>query len=344
MLIQRKRIPIKEILIQGFLPSFLKKSIYRIKGYKIGKGVKIGIGSIIIGKDVRLNNFSQIGHFTIIIADSIEIGRYTSIGSFTYISCVVFNIGEDSKIREQVYIGGTLNPDSELIIGNRSSVGQSCYLNPSRSIRIGDDTAIGGRSFIFTHGSWQSILDGYSVKYEPVTIEDNVYIAWNVFILPGINIGKNSTVAASSTVTINVPPHSLAAGSPLKIALSGKEKWPRSISYNTKVKIIKDINDHFIEYLIFNNIDCSLERIAEMDKLLIRNKNGIVCYYTTIENDVCFLANNTYLFLQNTETIIQTEPNIVILNIERGTRQGSNKLGEEYIKYLSRYGIRFERV
>ncbi len=52
MLIKKKRLPVFEIITIGILPSFLKKLFYRIKGYKIGRNVNIGIGSVIIGRKV----------------------------------------------------------------------------------------------------------------------------------------------------------------------------------------------------------------------------------------------------------------------------------------------------
>ena len=61
MLIKRKKIPVKEIILIGFLPSFLKKIIYKLKGYKIGKNVSFGIGSVIIGKDVTIGDNSSFG-------------------------------------------------------------------------------------------------------------------------------------------------------------------------------------------------------------------------------------------------------------------------------------------
>jgi len=36
MLIKYTKIPIKQIILIGFLPSFIKKTYYRFKGYKIG--------------------------------------------------------------------------------------------------------------------------------------------------------------------------------------------------------------------------------------------------------------------------------------------------------------------
>jgi hypothetical protein len=55
MLIKKSRIPIKQLILYGFLPSFLKKLIYRLKGYKIGKNVSLSLGSVIIGKEAPKN-------------------------------------------------------------------------------------------------------------------------------------------------------------------------------------------------------------------------------------------------------------------------------------------------
>jgi acetyltransferase-like isoleucine patch superfamily enzyme len=344
MLIERKRIPLKEIILIGFLPGFIKKIIYSLKGNIVSKKAKLRFGSVIIGKRINIKEYSEVGFFAVIIADSIEIGRNSKIGALTYINCQRFSIGDDSKIREQVSVGGTLNPDSELIVGDRCSIGQSCYINPSRRIEIGDDTAVGGGSFIFTHGSWQSVLDGYPVKYEPVIIGRNVYIAWRVFILPGITIGDNSTIAADSTVTISIPPNSLASGSPIKIALKGVEKWPRTLTFKTKIKIIEDIHDKFYEYLNFYGFTCALNRTEEFDRLNLLYRKQSLVFFKTNSSEINFTKNCTYLFLGNTLSTTGLHNSIMILDYENRTRLGSNDLGEEYVRYLSRYGIRFKRV
>ena len=41
------RIPIRKIMTVGVLPSFLKKLVYRLRGYRIGKGVSFGPGSVL---------------------------------------------------------------------------------------------------------------------------------------------------------------------------------------------------------------------------------------------------------------------------------------------------------
>ena len=170
MLIKKVKIPINQMVAIGFLPSVLKKCVYRLKGYKIGKNVSIGIGSVIIGKDVKIGNHSKIGFGTVVRARNINIGRFVTIGSMTMIDTEKIDIGDDTRINEQVIIGGLKNPDSYIQIGKRVIIMEMSFLNPTKPIIIGDDTGIGGHCLLFTHSSWLSQLEGYPVTFEPITL------------------------------------------------------------------------------------------------------------------------------------------------------------------------------
>ena len=51
----------------------------------------------------------------------------------------------------------------------------------------------------------------------PILIEENVWIGEKASIMPGVNIGRGSVVAANAVVTKDVPPNTLVAGVPAKI-------------------------------------------------------------------------------------------------------------------------------
>lgn len=53
--------------------------------------------------------------------------------------------------------------------------------------------------------------------YEPVIIENGVWVGCNAVILPGVQIGEYSIIAAGSVVLCDVPPHVLVAGIPAKV-------------------------------------------------------------------------------------------------------------------------------
>ena len=73
MIIKKTKIPFKAVASTGILPSFFKKLLYRARGYKIGKNVSIGLGSIIIGKNVVIEDGVKIGLASIIRANDITI-------------------------------------------------------------------------------------------------------------------------------------------------------------------------------------------------------------------------------------------------------------------------------
>lgn len=72
---------------------------------------------------------------------------------------------------------------------------------------------------IYTAGHETSVLS--RIKFvefgHPVYIEDDCWIGGNVVILPGVRIGKGSTIAAGAVVTKDIPPYSVAMGAPAKV-------------------------------------------------------------------------------------------------------------------------------
>ncbi len=85
MLIKRKRIPILRIITEGLWPSFIKKFYYRLRGAHIGKAVHISLGSVFIGNNIEIGDYTSIGFASIIRGREIRIGRNVEIGSMVFI-------------------------------------------------------------------------------------------------------------------------------------------------------------------------------------------------------------------------------------------------------------------
>ena len=83
MLIVKRRFPVRQILLYGWLPSALKKLVYRLKGYRIGRGVSLAFGSVVIGRDVTIGDGTQIGFLTFVRGNRIRLGEHVHIGSAT---------------------------------------------------------------------------------------------------------------------------------------------------------------------------------------------------------------------------------------------------------------------
>jgi serine acetyltransferase len=171
-MIRKKRLPIGHLALYGWLPSPLKVWAYRVfRGYRIGKGVKLAFGAVVVGENVELADHVEIGLLAMVMGRTITIGRHSSVGTMSYVACERIQIGEDARIREQVFVGGPQLPESSFTLGNRTIILQLASINPTKPVTIGDDTGIGGHCLIFTHGAWLNALDGYPVTYEHYVVE-----------------------------------------------------------------------------------------------------------------------------------------------------------------------------
>ena len=357
MLIKQARIPIKDILIFGLLPGFLKKFIYRLKGYRIGSKVSIGFGSVICGKEVSVGEYTTIGFFTIIRGQSIKIGSHVSIGATTFLDTPFLEIGDDCKINEQVFVGGLQFPDSRFVLGKNCQVMQNSFINPAKSIIVGDDVGIGGESLIFGHTSWLSQFEGYTVDFAPIEIGNSVSISWRVFILPGTKIGDGSVIGANSLVHRTIPPKSLAVGFPIRV-VSKSPDFPQKVTEDQKITILQNIVAEMIEYFNSSGFTC-VTRDGDYEVTRLRQKfwnrrkkhwRLRVRYEENEGNLTDAMFKNLDMFLSLREIPkkmrrILNSKKIMWIDIEKKERPLFwNDLGDEVALYLKRYGVRLFRV
>lgn len=342
MLIKKVRIPVSHIVMIGFLPSFLKKFVYRLKGYKIHDTVKLSLGCVLIGKEVEIGANTSIGFLTIVRADKIKMGRFVKIGSLSAIDTARFEIDDDGRINEQVYIGGIKKPESALIMGKRTIIMQASYINPTEPIHIGDDSGIGGHCLLFTHGSWNSELEGYPVKFAPITIGKKVWLPWRVFIMPGVTIGDNVVVGADSMINKDIPANSLVAGSPAKIL---KENFPTPLSETEKEKIIERIFSEFSSHLMHHEFTVNLNLSGGSITMHIKKEavSAFVNYCADVASKSNAETRNSVLIVRK-GTAQPINGFGMTLSLDDNTRIGSSFAGEELVSFFSRYGIRFNRL
>lgn len=347
MLIKKTKIPFKAVLTEGVLPSFLKKLYYRQKGFQIGKKVTLGFGSVIIGQNVVIEDGVKTGLFTIIRANEIKIERYVTIGSFTIIDTGKLRVGEDARINEQVIIGGMKTPDSSLDLGKRTIIMEYSFINTTMPITIGDDSGIGGHCLLFTHGSWLNQLEGFPVTFAPITLGKSVWLPWRVFIMPGVVIGDKVVVGANSLISKSVESNSLVAGSPAKII---KENYPLPISAEKKLEIFNQFISDFLDHLTYHGVE--IKRIEDTKTSTIKGnfkgKNFVVLIHHSYEQiikndniDTLIITNITHGKIIELKT---KGKKIMQIDIFNKTRIGNSDIGEEFVKFVSRYGLRFSRL
>jgi acetyltransferase-like isoleucine patch superfamily enzyme len=347
-LIPSSRLPLAHLAIFGWMPSPLKVWAYRtFLGYKIGRGVKIAPGGVVIGREVTLADHVEIGLLAIVQGRSITIGRHSSVGTMSYISCERIEIGDDARIREQVYVGGPTLPESRFVLGSRTIILQLANINATKPVIIGDDTGIGGHCLIFTHGAWLNVLDGYQATYEPVTLGKSVWLPWRVFVMPGSTIGDGSVIGANSLVAGNIPPCSLAVGTPAKV-IRQAPAFPRTVTPDEKAALVRTIVSEFERFAEYKEV-----QVAQTPPFRTYTRNGKTWRLLWIHGDdaagVASLTAGGDTVLSETALDSGTRADLkrrgaYWLDLVGRTRsETGSPLTEELALFIGRYGIRLPR-
>ena len=86
-------------------------------------------------------------------------------------------------------------------------------------VTIGNNVFIGPNCGIYTinHALLPDQRNAGVMKAAPVTIGNDVWLAADVKVLPGVTIGDGAVIGAGSVVTRDIPPRVLAAGNPCRV-------------------------------------------------------------------------------------------------------------------------------
>ncbi len=149
------------------------------------------------------------------------LGRGCRIGRGTeFMGARAIRIGERFSVRHaRIYA----HEGGRIFIGDRVSVNPNCEINAAEGgeIRIGNDVMIAANSILMASNHRFDRLDVpiQQQGHAPgrIMIGSDVWIGANVFIMPDVEIGDHSIVAAGAVVTRNVPPKSVVAGVPARI-------------------------------------------------------------------------------------------------------------------------------
>jgi bifunctional UDP-N-acetylglucosamine pyrophosphorylase/glucosamine-1-phosphate N-acetyltransferase len=184
---------------------------------------------VIIGADTIIHPNCHIGSGTV-IGSGCEIEQGVSIsGCRIGTDCHIKagSVLEDSELHENVAVGpmahlrpgtvlhnhvkiGNFVETKKIVMGEGSKASHLTYLGDAE---IGRDVNIGC-------GTITCNYDG--VKKHRTVIGDQVFIGSDVQLVAPVTVGRNSLVAAGTTVTVDVPPDSLALS---RVPQVNKEGW-----------------------------------------------------------------------------------------------------------------------
>jgi hypothetical protein len=112
---------------------------------------------------------------------------------------------------------------------------------------------IGSEVMIWTHGSYNAILDGFPANFAPVKIGSHVWVPARIVILPGVTIGDNIVIGINSLVNKDLPSGCMAAGMPARIL---KENYyPKQLTNEEKDAMVTPLISEYREIMKDKGID-----------------------------------------------------------------------------------------
>lgn len=172
-----------------------------------------------LGEDCVIDDPDSVGYLHDESADPAVIGDRARIrkGTIVYADVEIgddFTTGHNALVREDTTIGDSVIVGTDTVIDGTTEIGS--HVSLQTGVYVPTDTTIGSNVFVGPRAVMTN--DPYPVRQdEPLegpVLEDGVSIGANATILPGVRVGAGSFVAAGATVTEDVPPHSLALGTP----------------------------------------------------------------------------------------------------------------------------------
>jgi acetyltransferase-like isoleucine patch superfamily enzyme len=190
------------------LRSVMYRLIMRLEGsVAIEAGVRIlYAGNVKLGKGVYLDR----GVYLHALPNGITIGENTFLMHHTMMH--VFNFRS--------------LPHSGITIGNNCFFGEFNVIRGQGGVTIGNDVYTGPMvqlvavNHVF-HDAERPIRE-QGITAKGIIVEDDVWLGANVTVVDGVTIGKGSIIGAGSVVTHNIPPYSIAVGTPAKPVKSRK--------------------------------------------------------------------------------------------------------------------------
>lgn len=135
-----------------------------------------------------------------------------------------FKMGKNGKIRTFSKWGDVIYHPN-IIIGNNVDFEDWISIAAIDSIVIEDNVL--AASFVYISDLFHGTIDRESMDISPIKrplyakgpihICRNVWLGEHVCVMPNVTIGEGSIVGANSVVTKDIPPYSVAVGSPAKV-------------------------------------------------------------------------------------------------------------------------------
>lgn len=147
--------------------------------------------------------------------------KYLPFPFFNYLRCGVIRLFARDVKATYIADGVVIMFPWRVRIGRGSSLNQGCIIDGYGGVNIGEGVRVAAYVVINTadhdfSDPFKRIMDQGYICGE-VNIEDDVWIGAHACVNKGVTIGTGSVIGSGSVVTKDIPPFSVAVGSPCRV-------------------------------------------------------------------------------------------------------------------------------
>ena len=228
------------------LSSDEKISALRDAGARIGEGVDLGEGTLVVAPRVVIEDGVELGSFGTMVCDEVvAIGELSHFRANLELRCRSAFVGTGVHGGRGVRFGGGghRDPWATLVVGDLAFVGDEVFVNVCRPVLVGREVFLTMRAIIVTHNIGHSVLEGFENCFAPVVLEDRSQVGLGAVLYAGSRIGAESIVASNSYVVGDIPAGAFAIGVPAKVTGSSSHKLSDSRRVEIARRMIDDLHE-----------------------------------------------------------------------------------------------------
>jgi len=228
------------------LPAADKVASLRAAGARIGEGVDLGEGSLVVAARIVIEDGVRLGpRATVVCEEALAIGELTQFGGDLELRCRRAFLGAGIWGGRSVRFGGGghRDPWATLAVGDLAFVGDEAFVNVCRPVLIGREVYLTMRSLIVTHNIGHSILEGFENRFASVVLEDRSQVGLGAVLYAGARVGRESIVASNSYVVGEIPARSFAIGVPAKVTGSSSHKLSDARQRELARRFVDDLHE-----------------------------------------------------------------------------------------------------
>lgn len=152
--------------------------------------------------------------------------KYSPIPFHRYRSVMLQAFGAEISNNVRIYPRVKIWAPWNLEIEAGATIGEAHIYNVAK-VTIGVDTIVSNGAYLCS--ATHDYQTDFQLQIAPISLNDNVWVAADVFIGPGISVSNNAVLLARAVVVKDVPANEVWAGNPAKKRSIRRERSQNSL-------------------------------------------------------------------------------------------------------------------